>query len=313
MQIQKSHHDPFTNFHPAIQASYFIIVLGLTTFWLHPLIIAASFCGALFYSGNLRGWRHVLRLLLTFILPGAVVVTLFNAAFNHYGSTALITFNSGTSITLESIIYGLVLASVLGGNLLWFVAINALMTRDKIVYLTGRTLPTIGLLFSLTFRFVPLLGQQLKVVHRAQAGIGNTPAQATWRNKVTAFSQILNILSSWALETAITTADTMRSRGYGSGRATNFTRYQFCWLDVLAALVLGGLFGISVAAWFMHGLNATYAMQVTISHNIWTVIGGIPLTLMMLLPALLHTGCGFRKKQAPSAPEFPPYFARQTN
>ncbi len=64
-------------------------------------------------------------------------------------------------VTLEAIVYGLVLASMLFISILWFSCYNKVMTTDKFVYLFGRVIPALSLVLSMVFRFVPRFGQQL--------------------------------------------------------------------------------------------------------------------------------------------------------
>ena len=56
----------------------------------------------------------------------------------------------------------------------------------------------------------------------------------------------MSILVSWALEDAVTTADSMRARGYGQHRRSNFSIFRFGRRDavMLAAIVL--LFGAEI-------------------------------------------------------------------
>ncbi|WP_127849236.1 energy-coupling factor transporter transmembrane component T [Lacticaseibacillus hulanensis] len=310
MKTVHGHRDPFGEAHPLIQAAYFIIILGLTAFCLHPLALVAALIGAAIYGAILRGWRHVAKLLLTFILPGMVVFTLINMCFNHYGQTLLVTLNSGNSITLEAIVYGLVLAGVLACGLCWFVAINQLMTRDKIVYLCGRMLPAIGLLMSLTFRFVPLLGRQFRAVKNAQTGTGNAVGQVNWRQKFHVAANIFSIMTTWALETAVTTADSMRSRGYGTGHRTAYARFHFRTSDRILAAVLIVLTGLVLISWRMHGLFAQYNPQIIIGRNLWTLIGTLAVLGLALLPSIMYVWSRLHQVPDNAKAELPPYFAR---
>lgn len=61
-------------------------------------------------------------------------------------------------VTLEAIVYGLVLASMLFISILWFSCYNKVMTTDKFVYLFGRVIPALSLVLSMVFRFVPRFG-----------------------------------------------------------------------------------------------------------------------------------------------------------
>lgn len=309
MKTFSGHCDPFSEVHPIIQAAYFIIILGVTAFCLHPLVLMAALISAAIYGSILRGWRHVARLLLTFILPGMIVVTIINASFNHNGVTLLVTLNSGNSVTLEAIVYGLVLAGVLAVGISWFVAINAVMTRDKIVFLCGRILPAIGLLLSLIFRFVPLLTNQFRQVQAAQRGIGAAPSQVKWRAKFHQAANMFSIMTSWALESAVRTADSMRARGYGTGRRTAYARYHWRLSDRILAGIIAATTGLILLSWHLGGLATQYNPAIIVGWNRWTVIGSGAFAILALLPSGMYLQARTRRQHAPAAPTYPPYFA----
>ena len=106
--------DAFSGCHPILNFFYFVTVLTFTMFVQHPVFLLISFVGAVIYGVVLNGWKRVLRMNLLGTLPGLLIVTLLNPAFNHYGVTPLLYLeNSGNWVTLEALVYGLVLGSIL--------------------------------------------------------------------------------------------------------------------------------------------------------------------------------------------------------
>ena len=72
---------------------------------------------------------------------------------------------------------------------------------------------------------------------------------------------VLGSLTSWALEGSIVTADSMRSRGYGSTRRTSFTIFRMTAADwALLAVMLLLLIVVFVAA-AIGGTKAVYTPQ----------------------------------------------------
>ena len=72
--------------------------------------------------------------------------------------------------------------------------------------------------------------------------------------------RILSALTDWALEGSIVTADSMRSRGYGAARRTNFQIYRMTGLDwvllgLMAALAAATIFGGDKTAEFIPALQ----------------------------------------------------------
>lgn len=260
--------DAFSGCHPAISFLYFAAVILISMFLSHPILLAFSFSGALAYSVVLKGWRRVVKFNLMLTLPAMVVIAFINPAFNHYGVTSLFYLRTGP-VTLEAVVYGLVLASMLFIAILWFTCYNVVMTTDKFVYLFGRLVPALSLVLSMVFRFVPRFGAQLKVIRNGQKAVGRDVSSGNVMRRIRYGIRILSILITWALENAIETSDSMRARGYGLKGRTAFSIFRFDRRDLTVTLALAGLMGVCTAG-FSRGM--AYA-----SYNPVIRVGGLPL------------------------------------
>ena len=119
--MQKMESDSFSRCHPLLNFFYFGVVLLFTMFNQHPVFLGISYAGAVFYAALLNGWRRTLRQSLLLTLPGLLVVALLNPMFNHYGVTMLYYVeSSGNWITLEALVYGVVLGAVMFVVIQWF-------------------------------------------------------------------------------------------------------------------------------------------------------------------------------------------------
>ena len=87
ISIMNKRSDAFSACHPAVNFFYFMLVLLVTMFLSHPVLLAVSFSGAFFYAVRLKGWKAVAKFNLIFTLPAMVIVAFINPAFNHYGVT----------------------------------------------------------------------------------------------------------------------------------------------------------------------------------------------------------------------------------
>jgi energy-coupling factor transport system permease protein len=136
---------------------------------------------------------------------------------------------------------------MLAAVVLWFACYNAVMTSDKFVYLFGRVIPALSLVLSMTLRFVPKFKAQLHVVSEAQRCIGRDFSEGSVLQRIKNGITILSIMITWALENAIETADSMKSRGYGLPGRTAFSIYRFDERDknALVWLVFCGIYIIS--------------------------------------------------------------------
>ena len=112
------------------------------------------------------------------------------------------------------------------------------MTSDKFVYLFGKLIPALSLILSMTLRFVPRFTAQIKVVTQAQRCVGRDVSTGTVLQRIKNGLTILSIVITWALENAIETADSMRSRGYGMAGRTAFSIYRLQRRDIYALIFL---------------------------------------------------------------------------
>jgi energy-coupling factor transport system permease protein len=194
--------------------------------------------------------RRALRFALVFMLPMLLFAALVNPAFNHRGVTILAYLPSGNPLTLESLIYGLAAALMLITVIAWFSCYNAVMTSDKFVYLFGRIIPALSLILSMALRLVPRFKAQIIVIANAQRCIGRDVSSGGPLKRARHGIKILSIMVTWALENAIETADSMKSRGYGLPGRTAFSIFRFDGRDraALIFLLLCGAYIITGAA-----------------------------------------------------------------
>lgn len=237
--------DTFSGYHPAINFLYFGLVLLFSMCFMHPASRAISLCCSLAYSIYLNG-RKAVRFSLRYLLPMMAIAMLVNPAFNHEGATILAYLPSGNPLTLESIVYGLSAATMMASVILWFSCYNAVMTSDKFVYLFGRVIPALSLVLSMALRFAPKFKAQLHTVSEAQRCVGRDVSDGTLPRRIRNAVTIVSILLTWAMENAIETADSMKSRGYGLPGRTAFSIYRFDSRD-RAALVWLAFCGVYIA------------------------------------------------------------------
>lgn len=245
--------DALSGCHPLVSAVYFALVLGFSLTLMHPVCLAASLAGAMSYTATLGGGR-ALRRTARYALPAALLAAALNPLLSHRGMTILCYLPSGNPLTLESIAYGAAAAALLAATLLWFGCLTAVMTSDKLMWLMGRAAPALGLVLSMTLRWVPRFGVQLRAVAEARRGLDGDGQPRRLTRRIRSGAAVLSALITWTLENALDTADSMRSRGYGLPGRTAFSIYRldsrdrgvltwlgFCGLYLLAGCLAGGL------------------------------------------------------------------------
>jgi len=125
-----------------------------------------------------------------------------------------------------------------------FSCYNEVMTSDKFIYLFGKIIPGLSLIFSMTLRFVPRFSHQLKVVAGAQKCLGRDVSSGSLIKRAKHGLSILSVMTTWALENAIETADSMKARGYGIPGRTAFSIFTFDKRDAkaLVCILLSGIY-----------------------------------------------------------------------
>ena len=230
--------DEFSRCHPVVNFLYFALVIAFSMCCVHPACLLISLLGAVWYVFLLRGRTGLLRQ-GKWLIPVTLCAAVLNPAFTHQGVTILGYLPSGNPLTLESILYGFAAAGMLAAVFLWFVCYTDVMTSDKFIYLFGRVIPALSLVLSMTLRFVPRFKTQMRVVAQAQKAMGRGENEKNVRQKVRSAVKVFSIMVPWSLESAIETADSMRSRGYGEKGRTAFSIYRFDDRDKLLLLWLG--------------------------------------------------------------------------
>lgn len=275
--------DAFSKLHPVILFFYFVVVLLVTMCSMHPLFWGIGFCAAFGYACILRGLRKAISALAKlFVLM--LLIACLNALFQHGGVTCLFRLPGGNAVTAEALLYGWIAAGMLAAIFLWFGSYHQVITADKFLYLFGRTAPAMAMLLSMAMQFVPKFKRRIEAIAQAQEQIGRGNSQGSFRKKLHCGKRIFSIAVTWALESGVVTADSMRSRGYGIGKRTHFSIYHFTkrdWL-LLGEMVLLCT-GIAVS-FILGGAKINYYPAVKVTLNAMTVLGGICYGLFAMLP-----------------------------
>jgi energy-coupling factor transport system permease protein len=248
MRTPSESRSAFAAYHPLVNACFFAYAILLPLFVLQPAFLAVSFGAAAAYHVAMRG-RGGMRFLFAFVLPLMLLAAALNPLLNHRGATALFRFRYN-AFTLEALVYGACMALMLGSVLLWFSCAAKVFSTDKYFCLFGRVLPAISLTLCMAFRFLPRYRNQAARINAARRGIGLDTGSGSLTGRVRTGGKHLSILTTWALENAIDTADSMRARGYGLPGRTAYMPWRITARD---AVFLCGILvcGVLVAAGFL--------------------------------------------------------------
>lgn len=242
----------FASFNPIVIFLYFLTAVLFTCAHFNPISVIISFSAAFTYCAILKGKKSFYKNLT--VMPLLFVsMAVINPAFNHQGVTILTYLPSGNPLTAESIYFGLIAAGMLLSVMLLFSCFNEIMTSDKIIYISGKLIPSLSLIFSMTLRAVPRFFEQLKDVARAQKCVGRSTDTGSIRMRIKSGISILSVMITRSLENSVEMADSMKSRGFGSEKRTAFSIYSFTKRDryalflillLSAYIILGSILGV---------------------------------------------------------------------
>lgn len=294
--MKKIRRDAFADSHPIVNLIYFIFVIGFAMMSLHPVSLGIAFLGAVSYSICLNG-RRALYQNLRYMLPVVILTALINPAFSHQGVTILRYLPSGNPLTLESILYGIAAAVMLVTVLCWFSSFNRIMTSDKMIYLFGRLAPYLSIVLSMTLKFLPEFTARIRQVYQAQKAAGCVMPGKYFKRLRTGM-RVISSAATWALERAVITGDSMKSRGYGLKGRTAYSLFHFRKSDGCCLVVILAT-GSFVAAGMIRGvIDWQYYPDITGngSDEMGTAVFAGYL-LLVSLPCVMHLYQAIRERK----------------
>ncbi len=268
--------------------AFFAFALILSMLLLHPLYLAISVCSAAGYYiflTRMRGVRILAGLLVLFVL-----LSMVNPLFNTDGAHVLLRL-LGRPYTWEALCYGMAVAAMFIAAMLWFMCYNRVMTSDRFTHLFGDMIPALSLLLVMVFRLIPDYMRRARQISGARKCVGRGgSAIANRKEKLRDGLTILSTMTGWALESSVVTADSMRSRGYGTAKRTCFqiTLFQARdWLILICMLLLGSG---SVCALLQGAAQATFTPELTIANvaGPHRIGGAICYALFLSIPLYLN-------------------------
>ncbi|MBQ6431995.1 MAG: energy-coupling factor transporter transmembrane protein EcfT [Oscillospiraceae bacterium] len=268
----------FARRHPSINFIFFVVVLLLTMMTEHPAIALLSLLIAVSFALCCVGGKRLLRQ-LRLIVPLMLLAAILNPLTSKLGETVLFRFPWGSVCTLEAVLYGVFAAIRLAAVLFWFVCWNSVITSDKFLYLFGGAFPSLSLTLCMGLRFVPRLLRRMREVSQTQKCL--QPDKRGLRHA----GRVVSVTVTWAFESAMDTANSMKSRGYGLRGRTAYSPYRFAaqdavalaWIVLLGAAALTGRFSGWYAFEFYPTLNGEHGICTVISAACFGVLAAYPL------------------------------------
>lgn len=278
----------FDTYHPAVVLIY---LLGIVVFGLafdNPLFQAISLLASLAVTVAATGMAGLRSHAYVAVL--FVGIAVLNPLFNASGNTVLFTLPWGRAYTAEALLYGCVLGSMLTQALLWFAVFHATGGSERISYVLARHAPALSLILTMALALIPRYRRKASEVSTSRAGIGLTSENGRFFGKVRGSVAVLSNLTGWAFESSVTTADSMRSRGYGTGPRTSYVQHRLHARDIVAfavitvattAVVLCSLQGDASVTYFPSVVLPEMSHQLIVCLVIYAVFVLLPTALIV--------------------------------
>ena len=234
----------FGNYHPFVLLIYFLSVLLVAMFVSNPVLQTEALAGGILFCTVIHRKRENIGN-LGFYIPLFLMIAITNPLFSHNGVTPLF-FLNGNPVTLEAFVYGISIAVMLIGVILWCKCYSEIMTSDKFLYLFGKAIPKLSLVLSMALRFIPMFKRQMHRVNRAQKAMGLYYSKS-FTDKIRSHMRVFMAMISWSLENSIETSASMKARGYGLKGRTNFSLFHFYSGDAILLATCVLMLGITVS------------------------------------------------------------------
>ena len=290
--------------HPAVNLLYFAaVIFGMVSFK-HPIFLGISYFCAFAYSVKRNRWKAVAFDLT--LIPLSAVFALYYSAYHHFGMTELGINFVGNRLTLESMVYGLVLGFVIAGVMIWFSCVYSVFATDKVVYLFGKVSPRLSLFLAILLRMVPRIKNEGRRINTAQRGIGRGTNQGNLFRRIVNCVRVGSMLISWTIGALKVASDSMRSRGSVLRGRTAFSIYRFDNRDRAYVIGLFACLTVTYMGYLLRQTRMVYdprLLWTPVTAMSWVFWFGYAVFCLMPLGLELWTEWRFRRAREKSALE----------
>ena len=277
----------FGAMHPWTNFIYAVLVLVITMFTMNPLILAVSYVGSLALGIYMQGSAFIKKNIMITI-PVVIFSVLIQPIFNHSGVTPVFYINDNM-VCLENIIYGAVISLLLIAVIQWCSVAAGYLSSEKMMYLFGSFIPSVGMIFSMILRRIPLMRKRYRQIHEAQIGLRGAETKKGIFEKIRHFANEFSTLITWSLESSMETSMSMESRGYGLKGRTSFNRFRFTLKDALTIIIMVVCFVIAIIPIAGKKLSVYYLPMIYFTKfNIEGVLAVAAFVVLTVIPMIIE-------------------------
>lgn len=188
----------------------------------------------------LQGMGSEFMNLIKFFIPMSLLIIILNPLVSHAGVTQIHIIGN-FFITLEALVYGILMSLSFLIILLLFASYNIAISYQEMLYVFSKRFPNISMIIIMALRFIPLLNyrlSELNKVFRIKTSLNIDEDEEKYVEKVKNAAKMLAVVVSWSLEESMLTAKSMKARGYGIAKRTSYLSFNFRKIDYYFILVV---------------------------------------------------------------------------
>ena len=283
--------------HPAVNFIYFVSVIAGMILFQHPVFLLISFCCGFAYSIKRNKWKAVIFNLL--MIPLIIAYGFYYSSYNHFGITVLSVNMIGNNMTVESIVYGMVVGTIVTGVMIWFSCVYSVFTTDKVVYLFGKVSPRLSLFLAITLRMVPRIKKEAMRINRAQQGIGRGANQGNLLQRLKNCLRIFSMMITWIIDCLKVVSESMENRGSALRGRTDFSIYRFDNRDRAYVIAMFACMTVTMMGVLLNQTRIVYDPQIVMNPiTPMSYVFFIGYGALCLMPLMLELWTEFRFRQA---------------
>lgn len=220
----------FKRYHVAASSFIFMSLLIILFSNDNPSIVAAIyvFIVPMIISGNEKG---KFKKGFMYFIPVAALVIIINMFFVGSGNTILFYFLK-SRVTLESIIYGVIMSFKLLGTIYLFMIFEMMIDSDRAVSYFSSIMPKSTLMLMVSFKLIPGMKKRFDTLKEIYEIRGVVFDKKKSKEKAASFIPILSILLEDSMEESFTIGEAAYVRGFLSEKRSVYERQKFNKRDI---------------------------------------------------------------------------------
>lgn len=232
-------------------------------------------------------WNHLFDMITDIIFYTEIISFsgVLNSLFSHKGCTIFL-FINGKPITKEAVFYGITIGISFISVIIWFEVASILIKKSDYISIFGIISPKTAMIVTMILGIIPKIKNKYYEISEAQRFFKmpryyNKPKII---HKIFLEFTVFSSTTSWAIENAIDTAISMKSKNYGISKRTliysKFCKHDFIYICIITVLLL-----IIIITNYLNWLKWSIYPYISIPQN--NFIGTFCYLLLTMLPSLI--------------------------